>query len=504
MSKGRRVPEAPVVSVCIPVVSEHGLIEGCLDSIAASRSSVATEVVVVANGLGRDGLSPLRGRDDIVLVHSAVNAGFSGGNNLASRIARGPYLLFLNDDSVLEIGFIDRLLRTVQREPSIGAAGGAILSADGGLQEAGSVLWRDGWAAHVGAGRPRSRASYNYVRDADYISANGFLVRREAWDAVGGFDERYYPAYYEDVDLCLALHDHGYRVVYEPRARLRHIESQSTSASFRNFLLIRNRAQLVAKWSAALQGFMDRPDPIDDAAIDAALLCAQRSRGRVLVVEDSADAGEWAVSMLEALTGAGWSVMLSAPSSPSRSGEAEGAVRDHLIDLGVDARDTPPEDLVSEYGQTLEAVVSGKGPDAEPVWRRPDGSLLPLVRRDRDRDDAVLDSVAAAARPSRSTSVRAHDSHGDAPDAVVRSPEAEESDPARRDLAYALADATVRREYAESLEREVAHLRAVAAESDAAFERLEEAFGDKERYIDSLPSVRLKRWVSDRLPARGS
>ena len=83
--------------------------------------------------------------------------------------------------------------------------------------------------AHVGAGLPADSTAYGYVRYADYISANGLLVDRHAWDAVGGFDERYFPAYYEDVDLCLALLDHGYRVAYEPRARLQHLESQSTS-----------------------------------------------------------------------------------------------------------------------------------------------------------------------------------------------------------------------------------------------------------------------------------
>ncbi len=178
--------------------------------------------------------------------------------------ARGRYLLLLNDDSVVEAGYIDRLLSAIERDPSVAAAGGRVLSPDGTLQEAGSVLWSDGWVAHVGAGLPADSNAYYYVRYADYVSANGLLVDREAWDAVGGLDERYFPAYYEDVDLCLALWHHGYRVAYEPRARLRHLESQSTSTTYRNFLLIRNRAQLVAKWSAPLQSFADHPDPIDE------------------------------------------------------------------------------------------------------------------------------------------------------------------------------------------------------------------------------------------------
>jgi GT2 family glycosyltransferase len=263
------------------------MIESCLDSLFAGRPSVDTEVVVVANGLAGDGLSSLRRRDDIVLVHSSVNTGFSGGNNLAARFARGRYLLLLNDDSLVETGFIDRLLRIIEEDDSIAAAGGRILSADGKLQEAGSVLWNDGWVAHVGAGLPADSTAYRSVRDVDYISANGLLVDRQAWDAVGGLDERYFPAYYEDVDLCLAFLDRGYRVVYEPRAQLRHLESQSTSTPFRSFLLAKNRAQLVAKWSALLQNFADHPVPVDDAAIDAAVLRAGWGRESASRVQGS-------------------------------------------------------------------------------------------------------------------------------------------------------------------------------------------------------------------------
>ncbi len=247
--RGERVPSEPVVSVCIPVVSNHGLIESCLDSLADSRPSVDTEVVVVANGLAADGLSSLQKRDDIVLVFSAVNTGFSGGNNLAAGIARGSFLLFLNDDSLVEAGFIDRLLQVVDGDPLIAAAGGKILSADGTLQEAGSVLWSDGWAAHVGAGLPAASPAYGDRRDVDYISANGLLVDRQAWDARRGIRRALLPRLLRGcrslpgaVGTWLPRGVRAWGPAETPR------ESEHVSA-FRSFLLLRNRAQLLAKWS---------------------------------------------------------------------------------------------------------------------------------------------------------------------------------------------------------------------------------------------------------------
>ena len=361
------------------MVSTHGLIERCLDSLVDSRPSVDTEVVVVANGLAGGGLTTLRNRDDIILISCAVNTGFSGGNNLAARFARGRYLLLLNDDSLVEPGYVDRLLRVIEREPAVAAVGGKILSADGTLQEAGSVLWRDGWVAHVGAGHPADSPAYGRRRDVDYASANGLLVERQAWDEVGGLDERYFPAYYEDVDLCLALMHRGYRVVYEPEAELRHLESQSTSAPFRSFLLERNRAQLVAKWEALLQNFPDRPDVVDAAAVDAAV-----HRG--------------------------------------------GGLTDGVLD-----------------------------------------------RREGHADVAPQGPLTAATENA-----------------------------ARLDGDFVAAEARIQDEYIAYLEGEMSRLQSVIDESDVAFGSLVDAFDEKERFIDSLFSVRAKKWILGRLPRRGS
>jgi len=215
LRRGGLVPATPCLSVCILVLEHTALALNCLDSLRRPGAlPPGTELVVVANGTPNDQLDALTAHDDVVLVVNDVNLGFAGGCNQAASVARAPLLIFLNDDSTVEVGCIEALVRASSTDPAIGAVGARIVSADGTLQEAGSVIWRDGLTTHVGEGLSPDSIAFQESRDVDYASANGLLVTRRAWDAVGGFDERFYPAYFEDVDLCLSLVERGFRVRY--------------------------------------------------------------------------------------------------------------------------------------------------------------------------------------------------------------------------------------------------------------------------------------------------
>jgi GT2 family glycosyltransferase len=248
------------VSVCVLVVDAASPVDACLDALVAPGGRPdGTEVVVVANGAPAPVVERLRRRQDIVLVQSPVNLGFAAGSNLAASVATGDLLVFVNDDSAVEPGCIEALADAASVDPAIGAVCPRVLAPAGTVQEAGTVLWRDGSAAHVGDGLPDRAGVWSVPRDVDVASANGLLVTRAAWEAVGGFDEAYFPAYYEDVDLCLALAASGHRIRYEPRARLVHIGSHSTGEAFRRFLLERNRELLRERWTDALAAFPERP-----------------------------------------------------------------------------------------------------------------------------------------------------------------------------------------------------------------------------------------------------
>jgi GT2 family glycosyltransferase len=280
--RGKGVPTtAPEASIVIPVLRRIDLLKPCLAAISQLATPPTFEVIVVANGSPADVVAELSEREDIVLVSSPVNLGFAGGCNWGARFARGRFLVLLNDDTEVEETWLRALLGVAASDPAIAAVGSRIMSFDGSLQEAGSVLWRDGGTFQVGHGLPADTPLYQAPRSVDYCSACGLLVRSPAWREVGGFDEDYYPAYHEDVDLCLKLRAAGYGVLYAPAARLRHHQGASASAiPLRTFAAIRNGAHFCAKWSDVLVEYDLPPSQQNLAeAVEAAVKRGAERRG---------------------------------------------------------------------------------------------------------------------------------------------------------------------------------------------------------------------------------
>jgi GT2 family glycosyltransferase len=286
--RGRDVVEGADVSIVILVMNDTSRLERCLDSL---RDNLATsgraEVLVLANGTPPAALAVLQEREDIMLIRSQVNHGFGGGCNWAARFARGRLLLFLNDDAEVTSGWLEALTAAVDSSPDIAVVGSRILLADGSLQEAGSVIWRDGTTYGIGRGGDPDASQYLVRRTVDYVSFCSAMVRRDAWEAVGGFDERYFPAYYEDADLSMALRERGWRTVYEPRSVVHHAESASTVLRFRHFISQRNRELFMTKWSAAME--RHEPAPVRAAREQAVLRSLRRAGGgrpTLLMIDD--------------------------------------------------------------------------------------------------------------------------------------------------------------------------------------------------------------------------
>lgn len=285
--------EEPRVSVLVLTQKDPELLRGCLASLAQHLPpSIPAEVLVLCNGAAPEVVGVARRELDGARVYvSPVNLGFGGGNNRLVREARAEYLLLLNDDAVVSSGWLQPLVETLDEIPPAAAVGSRILFPDGRVQEAGSVLFDDATTAPVGRGLAAGSAAWTFRRQVDFTSANSLLLRRSAYDDVGGFDEGYFPAYYEDVDLALALRAHGWTWLYDGRSTIRHHESASSVTHFKHFLFARNVERVRSKWALELAEQRPRPEGggPDGPAPESLRPAIERARGdlpRVLVVDD--------------------------------------------------------------------------------------------------------------------------------------------------------------------------------------------------------------------------
>jgi O-antigen biosynthesis protein len=250
-----RTSTSPLLSILVPVHGKWDYTRACLLSIAAHRPAVPFEVLVI------DDASPDRTAElaaaspGVRLVRTERNVGFVHACNLGASHARGAYLLFLNNDTEVRPGALDALVDAADSDPRIGLVGAMLVYPDGRLQESGGIIWADGSGWNYGRGRDPGAPEFQVRRDVDYCSGAAILVRREVFEHVGGFDQRYAPAYYEDTDLAFAIRASGYRSIVEPRAVVMHHEGVShgtePTTGVKRYQKI-NRAQFVDKWASTL------------------------------------------------------------------------------------------------------------------------------------------------------------------------------------------------------------------------------------------------------------
>ena len=217
----------PDASVVIPVYGRMMDTLRCLHAVAARSGAVHFEVLVADDRPDRP-IAPLLSWIDGLRTHiNPVNLGFLRSCNAASQLARGRHIVFLNNDTVVQDGWLEALVRLADARPDVGMVGCKLLNADGTVQEAGGAMLDDGWGRPFGAGDDPARPEYNYVREVDVVIGAAFLVPRAAFRAVGGFDTRYAPAYFEEFDLAFALRDRGLTVLYQPASVVVHLDGRS-------------------------------------------------------------------------------------------------------------------------------------------------------------------------------------------------------------------------------------------------------------------------------------
>lgn len=262
---------APQVSFLIPTTTQRAHLESCLVALRDGMyPRTPYEVIIVLNGATDEVKNFVRSNiQGACILESPVNRGLPGGYNLARPTARGKFLALIHDDTEIAPGWAERLIETLESDKFLGAAGSLILLPDGTPLSAGSVLWNDGRTCPSFTSDLPMPETFRALRPVDYCGTCGIMVRQQLWDAIGGLDENLYPAYYVDVDLCMAVRQHGRIVVCDGRTEIKHHVGSSSTTHQRHFYSTHNRGYFVEKWKAELQTF-EEPTSADPFALERA------------------------------------------------------------------------------------------------------------------------------------------------------------------------------------------------------------------------------------------
>lgn len=245
----------PIVSVIVPTYGQLAFTLRCLSSIVKHAPSLPIEVIVVDDAWDGADAGQLELVCGIRLIRNEINVGFLHSCNKAARLAQGRYLYFLNNDTQVLEDWLEPMVASFEHWPSVGAVGAKLLYPDGRLQEAGGIIWQDGSGWNYGRLEDPSNPAYNYVREVDYCSGAALMVERAVFSDLGGFDERFAPAYFEDTDLCFRLRRIGLRTLYQPAAQVVHHEGIShgrdTDVGIKSYQVV-NRRTFVDVWAEVL------------------------------------------------------------------------------------------------------------------------------------------------------------------------------------------------------------------------------------------------------------
>ncbi|MGH7094276.1 MAG: glycosyltransferase [Stellaceae bacterium] len=263
----------PCVSIVIPHLSAPQL-GPCLASIFEHRADRSFEVVVIFDGSPEEDVRQIRGQyEDIRSSVLPQSGGFARACNAGARLARGRYLVFLNDDTTVTAGWLDRLADFVESDPRIAIAGPKLLYPDNDrIQHCGTVFNDEWFGVHIWRHSPADFAAADRPRYYRAITGACIMIERGLFLRLGGFDARFHPTGgCEDTDLCFKALECGRRVAYCPDSVVYHYEGMSRGlGSAERPDEIYNQKLLRQRWSKFLTPDFAEYDVLADIEADEA------------------------------------------------------------------------------------------------------------------------------------------------------------------------------------------------------------------------------------------
>jgi GT2 family glycosyltransferase/glycosyltransferase involved in cell wall biosynthesis len=380
-------PARPRASIIVPAYNHLPVSLACLRALADAGDKTSFEVILVDDASSDSTPQVLPGIPGLRYHRNPRNLGFIGACNAGAELARGEFLVFLNNDTTVQPGWLDALLATFETHPDTGLAGSKLVYPDGRLQEAGGIVFADGSGWNYGRFEDPAHPRFNFVREVDYCSGASIALRRELFLRLGGFDSHYAPAYYEDTDLAMRVREEGLKVRYQPASVVVHHEGISsgtdTGSGVKAYQVV-NQKKFRERWATVLAASHAPPGRDAESA-------SERGRCRQVLLLDACtptpdrDSGSVRMlALLKILRETGCAVAFF-PENRAHDGRYTEA----LQQIGVEAwwhphlGDVPR--WLAKHGRRFDTIIVSRHYVLSP--------LLPLLRLHAPQATVVFDTV---------------------------------------------------------------------------------------------------------------